>query len=210
LSVQYAVEAAGVPTRAKIRRWVKEVVTQEAEITLRLVDEEEGQMLNRDYRGKDYATNVLTFVYDDLPHLAGDIVICPAVVEREAQQQDKSLEAHYAHLVVHGVLHLHGYDHEDEAEAREMAQGSFLENADVVRVSSLTGEGIPELKKAIEKLAAVLDERKGEAPFRLPVDRSFSVAGFGTVETFSFDLDVAYSHDAWRGRVRWPGRGTSG
>ncbi len=120
LSVQYAVEAAGVPTRAKIRRWVKAVVTQEAEITLRLVDEEEGQMLNRDYRGKDYATNVLTFVYDDLPHLAGDIVICPAVVEREAQQQDKSLEAHYAHLVVHGVLHLHGYDHEDEAEAQEM------------------------------------------------------------------------------------------
>lgn len=120
LSVQYAVEAAGVPTRAKIRRWVQAVVTQEAEITLRLVGAEEGQSLNRDYRGKDYATNVLTFVYDDLPHLAGDIVICPPVVEREARQQDKSLEAHYAHLVVHGVLHLHGYDHEDEAEAREM------------------------------------------------------------------------------------------
>jgi len=120
LSVQYAVHPEIVPTRSQFRRWVKAALAQDAEITLRLVDEDEGQALNRDYRGKDYATNVLTFVYDDLPQLAGDIVICPAVVEREAQQQNKSVTAHYAHLVVHGVLHLHGYDHEDEAEAREM------------------------------------------------------------------------------------------
>lgn len=120
LSVQYAVVPESIPTRPKFRRWVKAALARDAEITLRLVDEEEGRALNRDYRGKDYATNVLTFVYDDLPHLAGDIVICPAVVEREAAQQNKSPEAHYAHLVVHGVLHLHGYDHEDDAQAVEM------------------------------------------------------------------------------------------
>jgi len=120
LSVQYAVQLENTPARPQFRRWVKAALTQDAEITLRLVDEDEGRALNRDYRGKDYATNVLTFVYDDLPLLAGDIVICPAVVEREAQQQSKSVAAHYAHLVVHGVLHLHGYDHEDETEAREM------------------------------------------------------------------------------------------
>lgn len=120
LSVQYAVQPDSAPTRPKFRRWVQAALTRDAEITLRLVDEEEGQTLNRDYRGKDYATNVLTFVYDDLPHLAGDIVICPAVVEREALQQGKANDAHYAHLVVHGVLHLHGYDHESEAQAEEM------------------------------------------------------------------------------------------
>ncbi len=120
LSVQYAVQPDTAPSRPKFRRWVQAALTRDAEITLRLVDEEEGQALNRDYRGKDYATNVLTFVYDDLPHLAGDIVICPAVVEREALQQGKAVEAHYAHLVVHGVLHLHGYDHENEAQAEEM------------------------------------------------------------------------------------------
>jgi probable rRNA maturation factor len=118
--VQYAVQPEGVPARPKFRRWVKAALTRDAEITLRLVDEAEGRALNRDYRGKDYATNVLTFVYDGLPHLAGDIAICPAVVEREAAQQGKSVEAHYAHLVVHGALHLQGYDHENETQAMEM------------------------------------------------------------------------------------------
>jgi len=120
LSVQYAVEAEGVPTRPQFRRWVQAALEGDAEITLRLVGEEEGRVLNRDYRGKDYATNVLTFVYDDLPHVAGDIVICPAVVACEAREQGKALDAHYAHLTVHGVLHLQGYDHEDDAEAEEM------------------------------------------------------------------------------------------
>jgi probable rRNA maturation factor len=120
LSVQYAVEAEGVPTRPRFRRWVQAALEGDAEITLRLVDEEEGRALNRDYRGKDYATNVLTFVYDDLPYVAGDIVICPAVVAREAREQGKALDAHYAHLTVHGVLHLQGYDHENDAEAEEM------------------------------------------------------------------------------------------
>ena len=120
LSVQYAVSPEALPTRPKFRRWVKAALARDAEITLRLVGEEEGRTINRDYRGKDYATNVLTFVYDGLPHLAGDIVICPAVVVREAGEQGKTVEAHFAHLVVHGVLHLHGHDHEEEGEALEM------------------------------------------------------------------------------------------
>ncbi len=120
LSVQYAVEPDTLPTRPQFRRWAKAALEGDAQMTLRLVDEEEGRALNRDYRGKDYATNVLTFVYDDLPYTAGDIAICPAVVEREARQQGKMLEAHYAHLTVHGVLHLQGYDHENDDDAREM------------------------------------------------------------------------------------------
>ncbi|MDP2878381.1 MAG: rRNA maturation RNase YbeY [Sulfuricella sp.] len=125
LSVQYAAKPDGAPTRAQLRRWVKAALRQDAEIALRIVDEEEGRALNRDYRGKDYATNVLTFVYDDdfpgaeLP-LAGDIVLCAPVVAREALQQEKPVEAHYAHLTVHGVLHLQGYDHESDEEARQM------------------------------------------------------------------------------------------
>lgn len=123
LSVQYAVTPL-VPTRAQFRRWVKAALSRDAEIALRIVDEDEGRELNRDYRGKDYATNVLTFAYGDelgseVP-LAGDIALCAPVVEREAGQQRKSVEAHYAHLTVHGVLHLQGYDHETNEQARVM------------------------------------------------------------------------------------------
>lgn len=124
LSVQYAIDAEGLPTRAQVRRWVSAALEKYAEITVRFVDAEEGRELNRDYRGKDYATNVLSFVYEAEP-VQGDLVICAPVVAREAQargkdQQGKALEAHYAHLVVHGTLHLQGYDHEDEAEAQAM------------------------------------------------------------------------------------------
>lgn len=125
LSVQYAAKPEEVPPRAKFRRWVTAALQQDAEITLRIVDDEEGRTLNRDYRGKDYATNVLTFAYEDefsgadLP-LAGDIVLCAPVVAREAMQQNKSIDAHYAHLTVHGVLHLQGYDHEHDEDARLM------------------------------------------------------------------------------------------
>ncbi len=92
-----------------------------AEITLRIVDEEEGRALNRDYRNKDYATNVLTFEYgEESGVLSGDIVLCAPVVEREAHEQGKELLAHYAHLTVHGVLHMQGFDHEAEAEATLM------------------------------------------------------------------------------------------
>lgn len=123
LSVQYAFKPEGVPTRAQFRKWAQGALEQDAEVAIRIVDGEEGQELNRDYRGKDYPTNVLTFVYDDLPPeagLMGDLVLCAPVVEREAKEQGITLEAHYAHLTVHGVLHLQGYDHEDDAEAQIM------------------------------------------------------------------------------------------
>ncbi|MBI5750552.1 MAG: rRNA maturation RNase YbeY [Hydrogenophilales bacterium] len=119
LAVQYAVEAAGLPTRAQVRKWVKAALASNAEITVRFVDEIEGRSLNRDYRGKDYATNVLSFIYSGAPVL-GDLVICAPVVAREAQDQGKMIEAHYAHLIVHGALHLQGFEHEVEAEAEAM------------------------------------------------------------------------------------------
>lgn len=99
-------------------------------MTFRIVGEAEGRELNRQYRGKDYATNVLTFVYDEVVGagaaedqaavLSGDVVLCAPVVEREAQEQGKALEAHYAHLTIHGMLHLQGYDHEEPDEADQM------------------------------------------------------------------------------------------
>lgn len=122
LIVQYVNSSTDVPTRPQFRRWVKAALTQEAEIVLRLVDEIEGRELNQQFRHKNYATNVLTFVYDDMQPLTGDIVLCAPVVCKEAQQQNKPLLAHYAHLTVHGILHLQGYDHIDEAEAAEMEQ----------------------------------------------------------------------------------------
>ena len=93
---------------------------QDLQCTLRVVDESEGRMLNHEFRGKDYATNVLTFVYDDTDPLSGDIVMCAPVVQRESVAQGKQSLAHYAHLTVHGVLHLQGYDHENDADASEM------------------------------------------------------------------------------------------
>ena len=128
LSVQYACNREGVPSRADFRRWLRAAEPGAARITVRLVDEAEGRGLNRDYRGKDYATNVLTFAYDEgedmpLPEglpLMGDLVLCRQVVEREAAEQGKALDAHYAHLSVHGMLHLQGFDHEDDAEAEQM------------------------------------------------------------------------------------------
>ena len=120
LAVQYAGATQDVPTVAQFRKWAKQALRTDAEIALRVVDEDEGRMLNREYRGKDYATNVLTFPLADEPLLMGDIVLCAPVVAREAEAQQKPLLAHYAHLTVHGVLHLQGYDHETEAEAVQM------------------------------------------------------------------------------------------
>jgi probable rRNA maturation factor len=117
----FAAHKALLP-RATVSRWVKAALFADAGLTLRFVDADEGRALNRSYRGKDYATNVLTFAYaesEDDP-VSGDIVLCCPVVEREAGEQNKPLEAHYAHLIVHGVLHAQGYDHEDEDEAKEM------------------------------------------------------------------------------------------
>ena len=113
---------AGVPTRKQIEKCVRSALYDDAALTIRFVDEEEGRTLNRTYRGKDYATNVLTFAYAESADdpVSGDIVLCCPVVEAEAKQQKKPLEAHYAHLIVHGVLHAQGYEHEDDAEAEEM------------------------------------------------------------------------------------------
>jgi probable rRNA maturation factor len=120
LTVQYAAANDGLPTRSHLRAWVKAALQHNADITVRLVAAEEGRMLNRQYRGKDHATNVLTFAYPDTDPLAGDIALCVPVVEREAREQHKNPQAHYAHLVVHGMLHLQGYDHEKAADARVM------------------------------------------------------------------------------------------
>ena len=120
LAVQYAVKPDNVPTRAQLKKWALAALEEDAEVALRIVGESEGRELNRDYRGKDYATNVLTFPLTDDPLLMGDIVLCHAVVVKEAQEQNKPLEAHYAHLVVHGMLHMQGYDHETDEEAEVM------------------------------------------------------------------------------------------
>lgn len=128
LSVQYACNRDGVPSRADFRRWLRVAEPGAARITVRIVDEAEGRELNRDYRGKDYPTNVLTFAYgegEDMPlpeglPLMGDLVLCRQVVEREAVEQGKPLDAHYAHLSVHGMLHLQGFDHLEDDEAEEM------------------------------------------------------------------------------------------
>lgn len=128
LAVQYAVKPENVPTRAQFKKWASAALEEDAEVALRIVGEAEGRELNRDYRGKDYATNVLTFPLTDDPILMGDIVLCHTVVEKEALEQNKPLEAHYAHLVVHGMLHMQGYDHEtdDEAEVMEARETQIV------------------------------------------------------------------------------------
>ncbi len=120
LTIQYACGAEGLPTRAQFRRWTQVALQRGAEITIRLVGETEGRELNREYRGKDYPTNVLTFVYDEGVSLKGDVVICVPVVAKEAENQQKELFAHFAHLTIHAALHLQGYDHENDDDATEM------------------------------------------------------------------------------------------
>jgi probable rRNA maturation factor len=116
LSVQYACNTGDLPLRAQVRVWTRAALdvngARGGQITVRFVDAEEGRALNRDYRHKDYATNVLSFPYASEPVVCGDLVVCAPVVAREAAEQDKPPLAHYAHLIVHGMLHLQGYDHE--------------------------------------------------------------------------------------------------
>lgn len=127
LTVQDVSDDAELPARRLLRRWIAVALERDAEITLRFVDRAEGRRLNRRYQRQDRPTNVLSFVYDDEREvLRGDIVLCTPVLRREAQRQGKALAAHCAHLVVHGTLHLQGYDHVDDAgagrmEAREAA-----------------------------------------------------------------------------------------
>ena len=120
LSVQYAMAADGLPSRQRMRSWAKAALQTDAQVTIRLVGASEGRTLNREYRGKDYATNVLTFSYPDIELLTGDVVLCAPVIAKEAHAQRKAIDAHYAHLVVHGMLHLQGYDHENNADAGVM------------------------------------------------------------------------------------------
>ena len=133
VAVGYAIPRKGIPAATSFRRWTAAALAgriRQADLSIRIVDEPEGRALNRHYRGKDYATNVLSFPAD-LPEglppgvrmpLLGDLVICAPVVAREAQEQGKPLAAHYAHLTVHGTLHLLGWDHEDSVEADAMEQ----------------------------------------------------------------------------------------
>lgn len=103
-----------------VLKCLRRALTRPAELTVRWVGEGEMRALNHQYRRKDYPTNVLTFVYSEAPTVSADVVLCPAVIEREAQEQDKSLQAHYAHMLVHAALHAQGFEHENEAEALEM------------------------------------------------------------------------------------------
>jgi probable rRNA maturation factor len=107
--------------RTAVKRWITQALQSDAELTVRVVGEDEAQTLNRDYRQKDYATNVLTFDYTQQPVVTADLVLCGPVVAREAAEQGKTLQAHYAHLLVHATLHAQGYDHEtNEHDALEM------------------------------------------------------------------------------------------
>ena len=113
---------AALPRHA-VARWIRHALTHDAEITVRIVDAQESQDLNRDYRGKDYATDVLTFDYAQAPLVHADLVLCAPVVARDAKALGKTLQAHYAHLLVHGTLHAQGWDHEtSEADAHAMEQ----------------------------------------------------------------------------------------
>ena len=134
LSLQFgpSAEAAAhreLLSRSRVTRWIRHALAVDAEITVRIVDAEEGRKLNREYRKKDYATNVLTFDYADEPVVMADLVLCAPVVEAEAAANGKALLAHYAHLLVHGTLHAQGYDHEDseeEAEAMEQREREVM------------------------------------------------------------------------------------
>ena len=135
LSLQFASRDAvvaahrGVLTRARVRRWLAAALDTPAEVTVRVVGTDEGRTLNRDYRGRDHATDVLTFGYDRTPVVMADLVLCAPVVEAQAAELGLTLEAHYAHLVVHGALHALGHDHESapEADAMEAIERSVLQ-----------------------------------------------------------------------------------
>ncbi len=126
LSVQYGVAASNLPSRFQLQKWARAALEHDAKIAVRIVGQSEGRMLNRNYRHKDYATNVLTFIFRDAPPFEGDLALCAPVITREAREQGKSVAAHYAHLVVHGVLHLQGYDHEKKTDALVMENHESL------------------------------------------------------------------------------------
>ncbi|MFZ9561241.1 MAG: rRNA maturation RNase YbeY, partial [Burkholderiales bacterium] len=120
IAVQNASTARNVPTAARIRQWARAALGVDATVTIRIVGQTEGRLLNRSYRRKDYATNVLTFVFRDSAPLEGDLALCAPVITREARAQRKTVAAHYAHMIIHGLLHLQGYDHENDKDAAVM------------------------------------------------------------------------------------------
>jgi len=133
LSVQYGCAREGCPSREDVKRWVRAALDPDvivrADITVRFVEADEGQALNLEYRGRDYATNVLSFPYEQGAHLAGDLVVCQPVLVREAAEQGKAFADHAAHLIVHGTLHLQGWDHEtsdEDADAMEDEERHIL------------------------------------------------------------------------------------
>jgi len=120
LAVQYAIRPGTLPAPAILRRWARAALDRDANVTLRFVGLREGERLNARYRGGGHATNVLAFVYDETTPIEGDVVLCAPVLRQEARAQHKALSDHCAHLVVHGILHLQGYDHATEREAKTM------------------------------------------------------------------------------------------
>lgn len=120
LAVQYAVAARNRPSRAQLCKWINAALEHDSRITVRIVGRVEGKSLNRHFRSGDHPTNVLTFVYRDTPPYEGDIALCAPVVTQEAHERRKSVAGHYAHLVVHGTLHLQGYDHKRPSDAAVM------------------------------------------------------------------------------------------
>lgn len=142
IAISYGLARAGLPSAVSLRRFAQAVLAgrrEDGELSIRVVDAEEGQALNRDYRQRDYATNVLSFPAElppgvPLPVL-GDLVLCAPVIAREATEQGKRLQDHYAHMVVHGVLHLLGFDHMNEADAERM---------ETLERSILAGLGVPD------------------------------------------------------------------
>ena len=131
LTVQYGTRCVHLPPPAKLRTWARAALRKNARVTLRLIGEREARELNRNFRGRDYATNVLTFIYSKKSPLEGDIAICAPVVAREASRQGTRREAHYAHLTVHGMLHLQGYGHARASAARRM---EYLETRILARL----------------------------------------------------------------------------
>ena len=119
-NIPYAARHRAALPRHKVMRWIRHALAADAEITVRIVNAEEGQALNRDFRKKDYATNVLTFDYTQEPLVTADLVLCAPVVAKEAKEQGKTLQEHYAHLIVHGTLHAQGWDHELDEDAQVM------------------------------------------------------------------------------------------
>jgi probable rRNA maturation factor len=113
--------------RHRVARWIRHALDADGEITVRIVDAEEGRRLNREFRGKDYATNVLTFDYAQSPVVMADLVLCAPVVAKEAREQRKTLAAHYAHMLVHGTLHAQGWDHETSEEDAEAMEAREIE-----------------------------------------------------------------------------------